>query len=142
MSGEMRNEALEFARANPLVHVGTVDGDTPHVRVMTTAKIEDDFTLWFATHKSSAKVKQLTDNPKICVAYLLEQQDLRVYGNVEQIDTKEAKEDIWIDAFTFAFPGGVDDPQLMVLKVDPTSVLYRNIPKYGMEPKDLWSKPF
>jgi general stress protein 26 len=48
----------------------TVDADgQPQTRTMNPFPVGDDFVVWFATSRSSTKVKELKDNPKVSVYF-------------------------------------------------------------------------
>ena len=122
MSDEMRTEALDFARANPIVHVGTVEDDTPHVRVMTTAKIDDDFTLWYATFSFSNKIRQFEKNNAICVVFNQDQFDLRLFGKVDIVRDQNLKGQMWRDQWMQFFKGGKEDPTYTLFRVIPEKI--------------------
>lgn len=47
--------------------LATSDGDQPQVRPVSPI-VEDDMSIWVATFSDSRKVKQIKENPKICLA--------------------------------------------------------------------------
>jgi general stress protein 26 len=54
-----------FLHAN----LATCDGDQPRVRTVSPI-VEDDMSMWVTTRSTSRKVKQLRENPKICLAFV------------------------------------------------------------------------
>jgi general stress protein 26 len=50
-------------------NLATCDGDQPRVRTVSPI-IEDDMSIWVTTRSTSRKVKQLRENPKVCLAFV------------------------------------------------------------------------
>ncbi|MGQ9707005.1 MAG: pyridoxamine 5'-phosphate oxidase family protein [bacterium] len=50
-------------------YLATVDGNQPRVRSVSPI-IEDDLSIWITTYSGSRKVKQIGDNPKVCLAFV------------------------------------------------------------------------
>lgn len=121
---EVRRSALAFLRANPLTHVATVDGAVPQVRVMHTARIDDDFTLWYCTFASSDKVRQLQRNPAVALSLCSSGQDLRLSGTAEILRDAATRHGLWQPQWQRYFPQGPDDPEYVVLRVAISSVIF------------------
>ena len=73
---------------------------------------------WFHTNTSSNKVKFYRENPKASIYFV----DIRFFrgvclaGNVEVLETSEAKEMLWQEGDTMYYKEGVTDPDYCVLK--------------------------
>jgi uncharacterized pyridoxamine 5'-phosphate oxidase family protein len=50
-------------------NLATCDGDQPRVRIVSPL-VEDDMSIWVTTRSTSRKVKQLRENPRICLAFI------------------------------------------------------------------------
>ena len=74
----------------------------PQIRTMNPFPLKDEFVIWFATSRDSRKVKELKNNPKVCV-YYADHVNAKGYVNItgvaEVIDDKELltrmKRDYW-----------------------------------------------
>ncbi|MHC4660867.1 MAG: pyridoxamine 5'-phosphate oxidase family protein [Planctomycetota bacterium] len=133
-----KSEALEFARKVSVASLGTVDGDVPHIRMMETAKTDDDFTVWFSTAASSNKIRQLSENPNACVVFYEGVSDLRVFGKAEIVTDRAVKDALYQDKWDVHYKnGGKDDPEYSVIKVTPEKAEYRHFEKYGFVPEDV-----
>ena len=133
MAEELRTSALEFIRAHRDVHLATVEGDRPHVRVMEVARTEDDFTIWFACGKSSAKVQQIGQCPNVAVSAYGDHKDLVVEGRAEVLDDQPTRREMWRDEWKTYFPGGPDDPEYCFIKVTAEAARYRDLKETGFE---------
>jgi general stress protein 26 len=62
--------AREIISANPFCALVTVDPTgQPQVRTMNPFPLGDEMDIWFATSRKSRKVKEIKNNPKVCVYY-------------------------------------------------------------------------
>ena len=74
----------------------------PQVRTMNPFPLKDEFIIWFATSRDSRKVREIRNNPKVCVYYadhVNAKGYVNITGNAEVIDDKELlvkmKRDYW-----------------------------------------------
>ena len=135
MEKNLRKEALAIARAAKISVLSTTSRNIPWARFMEQAKIDDDFSLWYATALSSAKVKQIKANHKVCALIFKEDKDLRIFGYAKIITDKRTKYSLWQNRWQVYFAGGKDDPQYTLLKITPQKIEYRNRQKFGHIPK-------
>jgi len=71
----------------------TVDATgQPQIRTMNPFPANDEFITWFATSRTSRKVKEIKNNPKVCVYYadhVTAKGYVNITGTAEVIDDKE-----------------------------------------------------
>ncbi len=92
-----KKEIFEFLNANPVFHLGTIDGDRPRVRGMLMYSA-DESGIVFHTGKMRDLHKQLTQNPNVEMSFnngstenLIQ---IRVSGAVELVEDLELKKEI------------------------------------------------
>ena len=74
--------------------------------------------IWFSTNTSSNKVKCFRNNNKASV-YFVDKRFFRgvsLIGNIEILETPEAKESIWQEGDEIYYKKGITDPDYCVLK--------------------------
>lgn len=57
---------------NQTTYCGLVTLDTtgqPQIRTMNPFPLKDDFIIWFATSRNSRKVREIRNDPRVCVYY-------------------------------------------------------------------------
>ena len=95
--------AREIIKETTYCGLVTIDSTgQPQVRTMNPFPVNDQLITWFATSRSSRKVKEIKNNPKVCV-YYANHVDAKGYvditGIAEVIDDKELlvkmKRDYW-----------------------------------------------
>ena len=95
------------------------DEGFPGPRGVLEARVREGIQVfWFHTNTSSNKVKFYRENPKASIYFV----DTRFFrgvclaGNVEVLETSEAKEMLWQEGDTMYYKEGVTDPDYCVLK--------------------------
>ena len=116
-------------------YLATSDGDQPRVRPVSPI-VEEDMSIWVTTFSTSRKIKQIKQNPKICLAFVSQPNGDKaaiVMGEAEIITDMENKKRVWnlasFDLFQH-FPEGPESKEFCVLKIIPRQVEWR----------DDWSK--
>lgn len=103
----------------------------PQTRTMNPFPLKDEFVIWFATSRTSRKVQELRENPKVSVYYSdhsVAKGYVNITGNAEVIDDKELlikmKRDYW---------EGIPDWQniFVLIKIVPKKVEVINY-KHGL----------
>jgi len=92
-------------------------------RPMTLQQTEFDSTLWFFASQSSALVADLHDQPDVNVS-CMDARDrffVSIGGRATVISDPQRARDLWNVANEAWFPGGPDDPDLALLRVDVES---------------------
>jgi general stress protein 26 len=90
---------------NETTYCGLVTIDSlgqPQIRTMNPFPVKDDFVIWFATSRTSRKVREIKNNPKVCV-YFANHFNAKGYvninGSASVIDNRELliqmKRDYW-----------------------------------------------
>ena len=90
---------------NETTYCGLVTVDSlgqPQIRTMNPFPVKEDFVIWFATSRASRKVREIRNNPKVCV-YFADHINAKGYVNINGtatvIDDKELlvkmKRDYW-----------------------------------------------
>jgi general stress protein 26 len=95
--------AREIILSTHFCALATIDSTgLPQVRTMNPFPLKDDMVIWFATGRKSRKVKDMRNNPNVCV-YFADHKNASGYvtinGKAEVIDDKELlvkmKRDYW-----------------------------------------------
>ena len=112
--------------------LATCDGDQPRVRTVSPI-VEDDMSIWVTTRSTSRKVKQLRENPKICLAFVEPpngDKAVTVIGEAQIIQDIQNKRRVWklapFDLYEH-FPDGPDSNDFCVLKIVIKRIEWREI---------------
>jgi general stress protein 26 len=95
--------AHEIIKETTYCGLVTIDSTgQPQVRTMNPFPANDELIIWFATSRTSRKVREIKNNPKVCVYYanhMSAKGYVNITGTAEVIDDKELlikmKRDYW-----------------------------------------------
>ncbi|MFO0954215.1 MAG: pyridoxamine 5'-phosphate oxidase family protein [Isosphaeraceae bacterium] len=87
-------------------------------RPMALAEVEPDGTLWFATDRDSTKVHELERDGHVAVTMQSSTKFVSLSGQARAVDDREKLKRLWKAEWKVWFPGGADDPSLLLLRVD------------------------
>jgi general stress protein 26 len=106
--------------------ITNVSADHEHTRPMATIEVEDNGTMWFFTDRRSLKVEEVDRDKDVHLVYAHPGKEsyLDVWGIASIITDRQQIEDKWSPIVKAWFPNGVTDPNLSLLKVQPTEAYY------------------
>ena len=87
-------------------------------RPMALADVESDGTLWFASDRHSGKIDELESDGHVAVTMQSSSKFVSLTGTATTVDDRAKVASLWKTAWSVWFPGGKDDPNLVLLKVD------------------------
>ena len=99
-------------------------------RPMSTMQMDADSNLWFFTGLSSPKVAEINEHQQVNVSYARadKQEYVSVSGTTQVIRDKEKMKELWSPWIKPWFPEGLDDPNLVLLKVTVMQAEYWDAP--------------
>lgn len=109
----------------------TIDNDGKiSSRPMATPDLSFDGALWFFTAKSSGKVHSITNDQRVHVTYASSDNDkyVSISGRAEIIRDKKKMRRLWKPMYEAWFPKGIDDPDLILIKVSVDEAEYWDTP--------------
>ncbi len=106
--------------------ITNVSADHEHTRPMATIEVEDNGSLWFYTDVRSVKVEEVSNERTVHLVYAHPGKEsyLDVWGSAQVITERKQIEDKWSPIVKAWFPDGDNDPNLALLKVQPTDAYY------------------
>ena len=109
----------------------TVEPDgSLHSRPMATQQTDFDGNLWFFTRVDSAKVDDIGRDHRVNLAYAepSKQRYVSVSGTARMIRDRQKAEELWKPLYRAWFPEGLDDPSLVLLRVEVEKAEYWDSP--------------
>ena len=112
-------------------YLATSDGDQPRVRPVSPI-VEDDMSVWVTTFSASRKVKQIRQNPRICLAFVSQpdgDKAATVIGEGHMITDADEKRRVWklatFDLFDH-FSQGPDSDEFGLLLITIERIEWRD----------------
>jgi general stress protein 26 len=112
-------------------YLATCDGDQPRVRPVSPI-VEDDGSIWVTTFSNSRKVRQIKQNPKICLAFVEQPRGDKaamVVGEAKIETSLEEKKRVWkLATFDLAeyFPDGPESDDFCLLRIIIKKIEWRD----------------
>ncbi|MFS2248783.1 pyridoxamine 5'-phosphate oxidase family protein [Bacillus pumilus] len=125
---ELKQKVLNLLDEQKVGTLATVEQDKPHTRYMTF--FHEGLTLYTPTSKETHKADEIEKNPNvhILIGYSGEgfgDTYAEIAGTATLTDDPELIDRLWSEEMEKWFKGK-DDPNLVILKIDPTSIRYMN----------------
>ncbi|HEY3927255.1 MAG TPA: pyridoxamine 5'-phosphate oxidase family protein [Candidatus Koribacter sp.] len=100
--------------------------DQLHSRPMATQAATDEGFLWFFASQNSSKIDEIRNVNQVNVAYAdpANTRYVSVSGTCELVRSRPIAGDLWRDEYKRWFPRGIDDPDLILLKITINSAEY------------------
>jgi len=122
---EVKKLALDLVKTDRFPTLATVDGDQPRVRPVSPVRT-DGFTVYVANLKHYHKTKEIAANPRVELCYMDSgHNQVRISGLAKTLDDRTLLEEIWNDnPLLRHYLGSIDNPDLIVYRVEPVRVRY------------------
>ncbi len=117
--------ALSCIREAKFPQLATIDGDQPRLRPVSPVKT-DGFTVYIANLRNYGKTAEIAANPKVELCYMSPSHDqVRITGIAEVLEDEGEIKAIWdSNALLRQYLGSVDNPQLIIYRVQPERVRF------------------
>lgn len=96
----------------------------PKARPMAIAKHGDGSVLYFATQSDDGKLQELLKHPRVAVTMQADDCYLSITGEARLQTDVLLAEELWSPEMRLWFPGGFQDTQLTIIRVDPKYAEY------------------
>ena len=122
---EVARLALAVVKADRFPHLATMDGKQPRLRPVSPVRT-DGFTVYVANLRSYHKTGEIADNPNVELCYLDEQHNqVRITGTAVVVSDRVVLQEIWdANPLLRQYLGSIDNPELIVYRIDPNRVRY------------------
>ncbi len=134
---DVKSKTMDYLNSVKTVSFATCMDGNPSCRIMEIQKVERDLKILFVTYKSSSKMEQIDKNSNVCIVSFNEEmrRDIRLFGRIEILIDMETKKYVWKEELESYFRGGINDPELTVLKFIPERIEYRDMKTGGLFPE-------
>jgi general stress protein 26 len=101
MDDATMRKAQQIVAEHPNSVLITIDENgQPVDRVMWTAKLCEDMTVYYATGLNSAKVRRIGTNPRVLVMWIASAKYVSLRGTAEVTTDRAILEELWRDSFS------------------------------------------
>ena len=120
---------VELTKDIKITMFTTLDADGHFVsRPMAQQLVEPDGDLWFFAERSSQLVSEIAANPHVGLTLSSSDTWISIDGTAEVVEDREKAQSLWNAWVEAWMPQGPDDPNVVLLKVDPHTAEYWDTP--------------
>ena len=117
------HELLEEFDTAMLVTQG--EGQLPHARPMAIARVEAGGGVWFFSGRDSAKVHEIQHEQHVLIVCQKGHRlHLTLSGRAQLSQDRNRAKELWKESYKAWFPGGPNDPNLVLIFVRPEAAEY------------------
>ena len=122
---ELKDLALAVLQNDRFPYLASMDGDQARVRPVSPVRTEG-FTVYIANLRAYHKTQEIAANPKVELCYLdKNHHQVRTRGLACVEQDRNLLQQIWNENTLLRnYLGSIDNPNLIVYRVDPQSVRY------------------
>lgn len=138
MKSSERQRIVEIIKEIEPAYLATCEGDQPRVRPVSPI-VEADMSIWVGTRSTSRKVKQIEQNPKVCLAFVQPPHSAKgekvaiVIGEAKKISNLEEKKRFWrlwtqvypVFDLSRVYPDGPESNDFCLLKIVVKEIKWR-----------------
>jgi len=116
----------ELIRGFRVAMLSTIAGGEIHSRPMAVVETPFDGTLWFFTRKSAGKVEHVRGDQRVNVAFADPDSDryVSLSGHATIVRDASKNRELWSPALVAWFPGGPEDRDLVLMKIEVDAAEY------------------
>jgi general stress protein 26 len=116
-------EILKSFSTTMMITVGPAK--RPEARPMQVAQAEENGNVWFFTGNGGRVANEIAEDSYVLLVFQDERSAyLSLRGNARVVTDRAKKEELWSEPFKVWFPGGIDDPDLALVAVEPLGAEY------------------
>lgn len=112
----------------PIAMLTTFGPDGPRSVPMARQEVEPSVELWFITARDTAHVRAVQADPRVALTFSARDSWVAVYGTAAVVDDRDKLGELWNTFAEAWLPGGPDDPNATLLRVDVESGEYWDTP--------------
>jgi general stress protein 26 len=117
-SSDDRQRLVELMRDMPVAMFTTFGAEGPRTVPMARQDVEPDAEMWFISGRSTGPVAALERNAQVALSFSSRSAWVALTGTATVVDDTEKLKELW-SSFTEAWlPGGPEDPEAVLIKVD------------------------
>lgn len=129
MADEQHQKVAEIIKSARVAMMTQVDSTGRLVsHPMATQDVDFDGTVWFIAERSSDKVRDLTSNPQVNLAYSGNGAWVSLSGTARVVDDRARLEELWGTFTDTWMEGGPDNPENVLIEVTGDTAEYWDAP--------------
>jgi len=123
-----RQKLVELLSDMPIAMLTTLGPGGPRSVPMARQEVEPDAELWFITARDTDHVRAVQQEPHVVLTFSSRDAWVAATGQAEVVDDEDKLAELWNTFAEAWLPGGPEDPQAVLLRVDIEQAEYWDTP--------------
>lgn len=123
-----REKLLELMEDMPIGMLTTLGGGAVRSVPMARQEVEPDAEMWFITARDTDHVRAVQADPRVALTFSSRDAWVALTGRAQVVDDLEKLRELWNTFAEAWLPGGPEDPNAALLRVDVDSAEYWDTP--------------
>ena len=112
----------------PIGMLTTFGPDGPRSIPMARQEVDPSAELWFISARDTAHIRAIQQDPRVSLTFSARDSWVAAYGRAEVVDDAEKLRELWNTFAEAWLPGGPEDPNATLIRVDVESGEYWDTP--------------
>jgi general stress protein 26 len=123
-----QQKLVELMRDMPIAMLTTYAADGPRSVPMARQEVDPGAELWFITARDTRHVAAIATNPQVSLTFSARDSWVAMTGRAAVVDDRAKLEELWNTFAEAWMPGGPEDPNAVLLRVDVDEAEYWDTP--------------
>ena len=123
-----RQKLVELMRDMPIAMLTTLGATGPRSVPMARQEVDADAELWFISARDTDHVRAIQQEPHVVLTFSSRDAWVALTGQAEVVDDDARLAELWNTFAEAWLPGGPEDPQAVLLRVDVEQAEYWDSP--------------
>jgi general stress protein 26 len=123
-----RQKLVELMRDMPIAMLTTLGATGPRSVPMARQEVDAGAELWFITARDTDHVRAVQQEPHVVLTFSSRDAWVAATGQAEVVDDEDKLAELWNTFAEAWLPGGPEDPQAVLLRVDIEQAEYWDTP--------------
>ena len=125
---EEQQKVVALMRDMPVGMMTTYGPEGPRSVPMARQEVDPSAEMWFISASDTRHVEDIRTNPQVSVTFSSRDSWVAVVGRAEVVDDTAKLEDLWNTFAEAWLPGGPEDPNAVLIRVDVDRAEYWDSP--------------
>ena len=113
-----RDRLAELMKDMPIAMMTTLGGEGLRSVPMARQEVELSAQMWFISARDTAHIRAIMDDPRVGLTFASRDAWVAVTGSAYVVDDRDKLSELWNSFAEAWLPGGPDDPNATLLRVD------------------------
>ena len=118
MTNEETKQLVDLLSDMPIAMLTTFGPEGPRSVPMARQETEPGAELWFITARDTAHTRAIAQEPRVSLTFSSRDAWVAAYGHASVVDDRDKLGELWNTFAEAWLPGGPDDPNAVLLRVD------------------------